>query len=259
MLRFEWSGLLNNLVQIGLTVSAAALVLFLLRKVMKKRYPARAICFVWAILAIRLLIPVQLTLPDPPVQVTPIKYVAFREDLGSISYENGTPLQPVERTGPVQFQTFTESESWDGSLSSDKLIPVAKMLFILWGMGMLAYAIWQAYSYMSFLYLAREAGQPAERDTLHRVLAEQKQSLGIRRNIPLVVTPAADCPMLAGFVRPALYLPDEALSEQEAMFIFRHELTHYKRGDLWLKLLLTAAKMVHWFNPLVYLMARFAQ
>ena len=30
MLRFEWSGLLNNLVQIGLTVSAAALVLFLL-------------------------------------------------------------------------------------------------------------------------------------------------------------------------------------------------------------------------------------
>ena len=259
MLRFEWSGLLNNLVQIGLTVSAAALVLFLLRKVMKKRYPARAICFVWAILAIRLLIPVQLTLPDPPVQVTPIKYVAFREDLGSISYENGTPLQPVERTGPVQFQTFTESESWDGSLSSDKLIPVAKMLFILWGMGMLAYAIWQAYSYMSFLYLAREAGQPAERDTLHRVLAEQKQSLGIRRNIPLVVTPAADCPMLAGFVRPALYLPDEALSEQEAMFIFRHELTHYKRGDLWLKLLLTAAKTVHWFNPLVYLMARFAQ
>nr|WP_308506160.1 M56 family metallopeptidase [uncultured Agathobaculum sp.] len=259
MLRFEWSGLLNNLVQIGLTVSAAALVLFLLRKVMKKRYPARAICFVWAILAIRLLIPVQLTLPDPPVQVTPIKYVAFREDLGSISYENGTPLQPVERTGPVQFQTFTESESWDGSLSSDKLIPVAKMLFILWGMGMLAYAIWQAYSYMSFLYLAREAGQPAERDTLHRVLAEQKQSLGIRRNIPLVVTPAADCPMLAGFVRPALYLPDEALSEQEAMFIFRHELTHYKRADLWLKLLLTAAKMVHWFNPLVYLMARFAQ
>ena len=259
MLRFEWSGLLNNLVQIGLTVSAAALVLFLLRKVMKKRYPARAICFVWAILAIRLLIPVQLTLPDPPVQVTPIKYVAFREDLGSISYENGTPLQPVERTGPVQFQTFTESESWDGSLSSEKLIPVAKMLFILWGMGMLAYAIWQAYSYMSFLYLAREAGQLAERDTLHRVLAEQKQSLGIRRNIPLVVTPAADCPMLAGFVKPALYLPDEALSEQEAMFIFRHELTHYKRGDLWLKLLLTAAKMVHWFNPLVYLMARFAQ
>ena len=43
------------------------------------------------------------------------------------------------------------------------------------------------------------------------------------------------------------------------MFIFRHELTHYKRGDLWLKLLLVAARSVHWFNPLVRLLTRFAQ
>ncbi len=71
MLRFAWSDLLNNLTQIGLTVSAVALVLFLLRKALKKRYPARAMCLVWAVLALRLLIPVQLTLPDPPVQVTP--------------------------------------------------------------------------------------------------------------------------------------------------------------------------------------------
>lgn len=46
MLRFEWSDLLNNLTQIGLTVSAVALVLFLLRKALKKRYPARAMCLV---------------------------------------------------------------------------------------------------------------------------------------------------------------------------------------------------------------------
>ena len=38
---------------------------------MKKRYPARMVCAVWAILALRLLIPVQLTLPQAPVQVMP--------------------------------------------------------------------------------------------------------------------------------------------------------------------------------------------
>ena len=87
MFPVSWSGLINNVVQIGLTVSAAALVLFLLRRVMKKRYPARAICFVWALLAIRLLIPVQLTLPDAPVQVTPIRAVTVdmspREEMQS--------------------------------------------------------------------------------------------------------------------------------------------------------------------------------
>lgn len=257
MLEFAWSNLPNNLIQIGLTVSAAALVLFVLRRVLKKRYPARAICFVWALLAIRLLIPVQLTLPDAPVQVTPIRAVTVdmspREEMQSTAQ-----AAAADETRTPRVSVYRGDEMWH-EVPVGWNFPVAKIMFILWGAGILAFLGWQAYSYIGFVYLARETGQAAERDTLRRVFEEQKQSLGVRRDIPLVVTPAADCPMLAGFLRPALYLPDEALSEQEAMFVFRHELTHYKRGDLWLKLLLTAAKTVHWFNPLVYLMARFAQ
>ncbi|MBS6639517.1 MAG: M56 family metallopeptidase [Clostridiaceae bacterium] len=257
MFPVSWSGLINNVVQIGLTVSAAALVLFLLRRVMKKRYPARAICFVWALLAIRLLIPVQLTLPDAPVQVTPIRAVTVdmspREEMQSTAQ-----AAAADETQTPRVSVYRGDEMWH-EVPVGWNFPVAKMMFILWGAGILAFLGWQAYSYIGFVYLARETGQAAERDTLRRVFEDQKQSLGIRRDIPLVVTPAADCPMLAGFLRPALYLPDEALSEQEAMFVFRHELTHLKRGDLWLKLLLTAARAVHWFNPLVYLMARFAQ
>lgn len=257
MFPVSWSGLINNVVQIGLTVSAAALVLFLLRRVLKKRYPARAICFVWALLAIRLLIPVQLTLPDAPVQVTPIRAVTVdmspREEMQSTAQ-----AAAADETRTPRVSVYRGDEMWH-EVPVGWNFPVAKIMFILWGAGILAFLGWQAYSYIGFVYLARETGQAAERDTLRRVFEDQKQSLGIRRDIPLVVTPAADCPMLAGFLKPTLYLPDEALSEQEAMFIFRHELTHYKRGDLWLKLLLTAAKTVHWFNPLVYLMARFAQ
>jgi len=38
--------------------------------------------------------------------------------------------------------------------------------------------------------------------------------------------------------------------------IFRHELIHLKRRDLWFKLVLTAIKIIHWFNPFVRLLAR---
>ncbi len=61
-----------------------------------------------------------------------------------------------------------------------------------------------------------------------------------------------------GFVRPQLLLPAQEIGPAEAAFIFRHELTHYKRCDLWLKLLLCAARCVHWFNPVVYLLVRAA-
>lgn len=262
MLGFAWSNLPNNLIQIGLTVSAAALVLFLLRRVLKKRYPARAICFVWALLAIRLLIPVQLTLPDAPVQVTPRTTYLTQTDFTPAQLTRaGLPV--IEQDGETTTRRWVTAEQAQALTPNDmpSLISfnLGYVLVCIWGLGMAVFAGWQAFAYWKFAYLLRLSATPAERDTLRRVFAEQKQSLGIRRDIPLVVTPAADCPMLAGFLRPALYLPDEALSEQEAMFIFRHELTHYKRGDLWLKLLLTAAKTVHWFNPLVYLMARFAQ
>lgn len=264
MLRFAWSDLLNNLTQIGLTVSAVALVLFLLRKALKKRYPARAMCLVWAVLALRLLVPVQLTLPDPPVQVTPVKYVSLQRNTdtaadGLAAEGAGNTVQEQSQDTPPRVTADTETESWDGSQNSDSIVPVAKILFVLWGAGMLAFAIWQTYGYVSFRYLVRQTGEPAECDTLRAVFEEQKRSLGIQRNISLRVTRAADCPMLAGFLCPVLYLPDEALSAQDAAFIFRHELTHYKRGDLWLKLALVAARAVHWFNPLVHLMARFAQ
>ena len=253
---------LMNLVQIGLTVSAAALVLFALRKMMKKRYPVRAVCIVWAILAVRLLLPVQLTLPEAPVQLTPRTTYLTRTDFAPAQLaQAGLPV--IEQDGETTTRRWVTAEQAQALTPNDmpSLISfdLGHMLMWLWGLGMAVFAGWQVLMYCSFAYLLRSSDAPVGRNTLRRVFEEQKRSLGIARDIPLLVSPAADCPMLAGFIRPALYLPDENLSEQEAVFIFHHELVHYKRGDLWLKLLLTAAKTMHWFNPLVHLLARLAQ
>lgn len=261
MLRFAWSDLLNNLTQIGLTLSAA-LVLFLLRKTLKKRYPARVMCLVWAVLALRLLVPVQLTLPDPPVQVTPrTTYLTHTDFAPERLEEAGLPV--LEQDGEITTHRWVTNEQAQALTPNDmpSLISfdLGRVLGIAWIAGLVIFAGWQLYFYLMFHHVLEKSSHPAERDMLLTVFEEQKQQLGIGRSIPLRVTSAADCPMLAGFLRPALYLPDEALSEQDAAFIFRHELTHYKRGDLWLKLALVAARAVHWFNPLVHLMARFAQ
>lgn len=262
MLDFTWGDLLNNLTQIGLTVSAVAILLFLLRKTLKKRYPARAMCLVWAVLALRLLVPVQLTLPDPPVQVAPRTTYLTRTDFAPAQLEQaGLPV--LELDGEITTDRWVTQQQAQALTPNDmpSLISfdLGRLLAIVWIAGVLIFASWQLYHYLAFHYVLKKSSHPAERDMLLAVFAGQKQSLGITRDIQLRVTSTADCPMLAGFLRPALYLPDEALNAQDAAFIFRHELTHYKRGDLWLKLALVAARAVHWFNPLVHLLARFAQ
>ena len=254
-MRISYMQIMNNLMQIGLTVSLAALVPLLLRRVLKKRYPARAVCLVWALLALRLLVPVQLTLPEAPVRVTPRTNYVMQDD--RMLFEQAG--LPVEQT-PARWVTDEQAAALShANTSQATTFNLTAVLLGLWLAGVGISAIRQAVSYgMLKRRLDRTAG-PAERADLLDILASQRSGLGISRKIPLLISPAADCPMLAGFIRPALYLPDENISAADAAFIFRHELTHCRHGDLWLKLLLTAAQCVHWFNPLVYLIVRFAQ
>ena len=254
MLQFS-EKLLNNLMQIGLTVSLAALVPLILRRLMKKRYPARMVCVVWAILALRLLIPVQLTLPQAPVQVMPRTSYVVQSDQTAFR-QAGLPVAQ----NPTRWVTGTQAETLSAAdTGTVKTVDITDILLTLWLAGVIACVLWQGIGYYRLIRSLKGTSRSVERADLHTILQEQCADLIIDREIPLRVSAAADCPMLAGFIHPTLYLPDEHISRTDAAFIFRHELTHYKHGDLWLKLLLLAARCLHWFNPLVHLIARFAQ
>lgn len=254
MLQFS-EKLLNNLMQIGLTVSLAALVPLILRRLMKKRYPARMVCVVWAILALRLLVPVQLTLPQAPVQVMPRTNYVVQSNQTAFR-QAGLPVAQ----NPARWVTGTQAQMLSAAdTGTVKTVDITDILLTLWLAGVISCILWQGIGYYRLIRSLKGKSRSVERADLHTILQEQCADLVIDREIPLRVSAAADCPMLAGFIHPTLYLPDERISRMDAAFIFRHELTHYKHGDLWLKLLLLAARCLHWFNPLVHLIARFAQ
>lgn len=254
MLQFS-EKLLNNLMQIGLTVSLAALVPLILRRLMKKRYLARMVCVVWAILALRLLVPVQLTLPQAPVQVMPRTNYVVQSNQTAFR-QAGLPVAQ----NPARWVTGTQAQMLSAAdTGTVKTVDITDILLTLWLAGVISCILWQGIGYYRLIRSLKGKSRSVERADLHTILQEQCADLVIDREIPLRVSAAADCPMLAGFIHPTLYLPDECISRTDAAFIFRHELTHYKHGDLWLKLLLLAARCLHWFNPLVHLIARFAQ
>ena len=74
--------------------------------------------------------------------------------------------------------------------------------------------------------------------------------------IPVMASKDIDTPMLIGIVKPIIALPDLHLFDEEVEMILEHELTHYRRKDLIVKLAMLVANGIHWFNPLVYVLSK---
>ena len=73
---------------------------------------------------------------------------------------------------------------------------------------------------------------------------------------PVCIVPTKISPCITGLRKPVLVLPDLEFTDRELYYICRHELGHYKKHDLWLKLFLNLVTCIQWFNPVSRLLNR---
>lgn len=104
--------------------------------------------------------------------------------------------------------------------------------------------------------LLRVSSPAGEED--QAALETARRRTGCDRETELYRCSNIHTPMLMGFRRPVILLPEDvpAGSLEAAL---AHELIHLKHRDTWYMLLMTLARCVHWFNPLVWLMVRTAR
>lgn len=91
------------------------------------------------------------------------------------------------------------------------------------------------------------------------LLEDCKQLMDVRAPLVLVQTACISSPVLYGFIRPRLVLPEGLLKEfsrDELRFVFLHELAHVRRHDIALSWLMAGLQALHWFNPFVWIAFR---
>lgn len=115
--------------------------------------------------------------------------------------------------------------------------------------------LWNVWRLLRYRRLIEQAGNKVN-SRLQQIAVEEARLAGIDGEIRLLASPLAQSPMLVGFFRPTILLPSEHLPDGDARFILAHELTHFRRKDLWKKLLFLMVRCAHWFNPIVYLLNR---
>lgn len=134
---------------------------------------------------------------------------------------------------------------------------VPAILFFLWLTAAIFLFLRAAVASRAFLKRIRCCSFPVDSPEINACYEKACGRLSIHRPPQLLGSTEGISPMLTGLLKPAIVLPVSVLQHPEKLsFIFRHELTHYKRKDIWFKWLFQLVECVHFFNPLAYLLRR---
>lgn len=244
-----------TLLEISAGCTVVILIISLLSTIINRRFTAKWKYFIWLIIAVRLLIPfnpsfeigqpkLEVNIPNTsvvvPVVQTPPSEEQPPEFIPPSTDEQITPVLPIQ---PEQKPVAT--------------VNLVSVLWLLWLIGATVFLGVHIVSYVIFKKkLFRWARPIGQESRIHLVKDKLQKELNILGKVTVLISANAKSPMMMGFFRSFLILPREDYSDTELYFVLRHELTHFKRCDIWYKLLMILANTVHWFNPVVWLMVR---
>ena len=239
------------------------LILAFCSNLLGKRYGAKWRYLVWLVVAVRLCVPIQLSLPGrmevmqvqvPSVQSSTREMLAQRTPDYFAEKDTAEPAELTERTTPIVLAEQTVSEEKKDIFDFFLAYP-----YVLWLGGVIGFLAWQGWNYAGFQRMLRRSRRKimdaAVLDTYYTLCRE----MGMEKRPAIYFCEALPSPLCVGFFKTAVYLNSEEREPAEMRLILKHELTHCKRKDLWFKGVLLLARALHFFNPFVHGMAHLAE
>lgn len=267
--------LMTALLELTLPMALVIAVLLAAGPLLGRRFTAKWRYWAWLLIAVRLLLPVGITLPQPVVTLPQpqgeFTYPVSREEPAPTepapvgdpiqvvpgAAEND-PYQQIETgmtapTGPSTETPKPAEPAITPTPAGTRSIPVMEAVGWCWAAGTALFLLWQLGSYLALRAKLSRSRRPLTDEAILAVLERESAAAGRQKPLP-VYTAAVGSPMIVGAIKPTLLLPELELSTEQLSLVFRHELIHYRRRDIWYKLLLMLANAIHWFNPMVWLM-----
>ena len=273
-----------------LTMSFSAAVMIaaivILRALLIDRLPKTTFLILWAVVLLRLLVPVSVpsvwsvysllqpkqqsiqtvqeestVLPQvepvvsqPSAITTEPAAPAVDSAAGEAEEITATPARQESSSPTVQQSIPTEQPPQAEETKPAISLPVEPSALI-WGVGAAALGL---YFVVGYWRATREFDMslPVEHPFCGEWLQRQKEKMPLRRQIRIRQFDRIGTPLTYGVRRPTILLPNQTLEEQPKTltYILTHEYVHIRRFDCVSKLLLSAALCLHWFNPLVWVM-----
>jgi beta-lactamase regulating signal transducer with metallopeptidase domain len=247
----------NWVIKSSMMASILAVLILLVKYALGNKLDAKWQYAIWMLLIIRLIIPYDIQSPWSIYSLIPnnsvispiVDQIRIPDSNAQINNISGKDTQLTNDQSIINNQSSTKQEE-----------PIAKDLSIgwivsmLWLVGTFILAILTLVTNFRFYLLVRR--EPFVTDArMSKLMQECTRKMGIRTNLPIIITNRIDAPCLYGIVSPKLLLPRplvNRLNDENIRHIFFHELSHFKRKDILINWLAVAVQIVHWFNPLIW-------
>ncbi|MBM6789801.1 hypothetical protein H7U40_05900 [Flavonifractor plautii] len=219
-----------------LALSVTAAVLLAAKRLFLDKLSPRWQYGVWAILALRALLPAGLlgrTLVPGGRVVLEAARLQVELPLSSVLTD---PYGVTEVLAPVPL--FPRGLPAPGSITD--------VLFYVYAAGVLLLALWFFLSYMRLRAAIRRGLSPTP-----EVLAQVEgvaARYGLKAPRLVVVLPGLESAFVCGPLRPVLALPGRPVDDK----VLLHELLHLRHGDVWAGVGVCALRCLHWCNPLIW-------
>lgn len=244
---------LINLASLSLGGAVVIGLLGVVARYSRGEYAARWRCWVWLILALRLLVPASLLQEN---QSAPIQL-----QVPELVVEQPSPQEPSKDSegNSETDKGATQPNSELPGLSHAKHMDPWRLIGMIWLTGVLATGGWALMCHLRFLAYVRRWGERVEDPESVRCFNEVGDELALKRRPALRSCKGLKAPMLAGMFRTVLLLPEKPLDRSDLRYAFLHELIHFKRRDIWLKSAVLLACCLHWFNPALWYMGKLVE
>jgi len=227
---------MNNILQASLLGSTGIILIVVLRKLILKKYTQNFAYYIWLPIVIKLIIPFKITLNLPKELYSPIGNSSLKIKTTNIACNM-----------PATYKT---------NASTVPAYNVSKIAACLWLTGIVIFTLYYIYSYFKFTKKISKFSYAITDSNIKNIYSKLVCELKIKNKISLKYCSNINTPFGIGLFNSKILLPKINYTDDQLTWILKHELMHFKKHDLLYKFLLTITSIIHWFNPLVYVMCK---
>ncbi len=223
-------------------------ILLLAKRLLKNSLTSRMQYNLWYLLLSLLAVPF--------IPVQPIRFLQIFAWFGNFKNASSSPIgDMINATAPTN-QSVTANWMNDFSISVSRRTPstIGLILFILWCIGTFIMILLITKSMLRF-HNMKNSALPLQNPAVRTLYYECLDEMHIKKPIPIYSTAFLKSPIIAGLLKPCIYMPIHLISDYNAndiKYMLMHELGHYKHKDALANYFMNIIGVLYWFHPLVW-------